>query len=188
MDTVKQLGPWSSLGNWSYQMVPKPMKFGLSKLNLILSWIWSWRSKSINPTNNRNFHQVVLHLLSKFGGSSFNWWGVIAWTSSKWDKFILLSSIWPWRSRSIMPETIKDLNQGLLHLWSKFGDPSLNRWRVIMWTSSWTDGCTHAHRHTQAMTLAGGQNCPPVKIVCHCSIGEESFIQCIEIIPSFILK
>ena len=38
----------------------------------------------------------------------------------------------------------RDPNQVVLHLWSKFGDPSLNRWWVIMWTSLiWT------HRHRQ---------------------------------------
>ena len=40
----------------------------------------------------------------------------------------------PW-SRSITPQNNTDLNQGLLHLWSKFGDPSLNGWWVIARTS-----------------------------------------------------
>ena len=39
----------------------------------------------------------------------------------------------------------RDLNQGLSHLWSKFGDPSLNGWWVITRTS-W--GLTHTHGHT----------------------------------------
>ena len=30
----------------------------------------------------------------------------------------------------------RDLNQGIFHLWSKFGGPSLNRWWVIVRTSS----------------------------------------------------
>ena len=30
-----------------------------------------------------------------------------------------------------------DLNQGLLHIWSKFGDPGLNGWWVIAQTISW---------------------------------------------------
>ena len=29
----------------------------------------------------------------------------------------------------------RDINQVVLHLWSKFGDPCLNRWWVIMWTN-----------------------------------------------------
>ena len=40
------------------------------------------------------------------------------------------------------PQKIRDLNQGLLHLWSKFGDPSLNGWWVIARTNLVTDGRT----------------------------------------------
>ena len=29
----------------------------------------------------------------------------------------------------------RDLNQGALHHWSKFGDPKLNGWRVMVRTS-----------------------------------------------------
>ena len=72
-------------------------------------------------------------------------------TSPKWGKFGLSSSIWPWRSLSITPQNNRDLNQGLLHLWSKFGDPSLNGWWIIARTSSWlTDPQTHTHTHTHA--------------------------------------
>ena len=77
----------------------------------------------------------------------------MAWTSSKWGKFWLWSSIWPWRSRSIVPQNNRDLNQGLLHLWSKFGDPSWNGWWVITRTSSWL---THGRTHRQ--TDAGNDN------------------------------
>ena len=35
------------------------------------------------------------------------------------------------------PHNNRDLNQGLLHLWSKFGYPSLKGWRVIARTSKW---------------------------------------------------
>ena len=45
----------------------------------------------------------------------------------------------PWNNR--------DLNQGLLHLWSKFGDPSLNGWWVIAPTSTWL---VHTQTDTQA--------------------------------------
>ena len=87
----------------------------------------------------------------------------MAWTSSEWGKFWLWSSIWPWRSRSIVPQNNRDLNQGLLHLWSKFGDPSLKGWWVIAQTS-W--GLTHTHGHThrqmQARTIPEGQNWPRV--------------------------
>ena len=42
-----------------------------------------------------------------------------------------------------------DLNQGLLHLCSKFGDSSSNEWWVIVRTSPWL---THTHGHTDTRT------------------------------------
>ena len=102
-----------------------------------------------------------MHFWPKFGNTDFNWWWLIARTSSKWGKFWLLSSIWPWSSRSIAPRINRDLNQGLLHLWSKFGDSSLNSWLVIARTSWWlTD--RHTHTHTQATTIPEGHNWPRV--------------------------
>ena len=77
----------------------------------------------------------------------------MARTSSTWGKFWLWSSIWPWRSRSNIPQNNRDLNQGLLHLWCKFGDPSWKGWWVIAWTSSWL---THGRTHRQ--TDAGNDN------------------------------
>ena len=81
---------------------------------------------------------------------------------SEWGKFWILSSIWPWRSMSIAPKN--SLSQGLLHLWSKFGDPSLEGWWIISRTSPWlTDTRTQAHTHTQATTIPEGQNWPRLK-------------------------
>ena len=60
------------------------------------------------------------------------------------------------------PQKHEDLDQGLLHIWSKFGDPSLNGWWVIMRTSPWLmHGQTH--RQTQATTIPKGQNWPRLK-------------------------
>ena len=36
-------------------------------------------------------------------------------------KFDFFKSYW-----ALAPQNHRDLNQGILHLWSKFGDPSLN--------------------------------------------------------------
>ena len=58
------------------------------------------------------------------------------------------------------PQNNKDLNQGLLHLWSKFGDPSLNGCWVIAQTNLVTDGLTD--RRTQATTIPVGQYWPRV--------------------------
>ena len=77
----------------------------------------------------------------------------MAWTSSKWGKFWVWRSILPWRSRSIVPQNSRDLNQGLLHLWSKCGDPSWNGYWVITRTSSWL-----THRRTHIQTDAGNDN------------------------------
>ena len=77
----------------------------------------------------------------------------MASTSSKWGKFWFWSSIWPWRSQSIIPQNNLALNQGILHLWSKFGDPSLNGGRVIAGTNSWL---TDTRAHTQAATIPEG--------------------------------
>ena len=67
-------------------------------------------------------------------------------------------------------QTNRDLNQGLLHLWSKFGDPSLNGWWVIARTSkclphTQTDGRTHrqidaGNDNTRRSKLASGKNLP----------------------------
>ena len=104
-----------------------------------------------------------MHFCSKFGNCNFNWWWAMACTSSKWGKFWLWCSIWTWRSWSIIPQNNRDLNQGLLHLWSKFGDPSLKGWWVIAQTNSWiTDTQTHIHTHagndnTRRPKLASGK-------------------------------
>ena len=96
-----------------------------------------------------------MHFRSKFGDSSLNGWWVMVWTSSKWGKIWLSSSIWTWRSRSTIPKNNRDPNQGVLHLWSKFGDPSMNgRW-VIVRTSSWL---LHTHTRTHRPTDAGDDN------------------------------
>ena len=66
------------------------------------------------------------------------------------------------------PQNNRNLNQGLLHLWSKFGDPSLNGWWVIARTSkrlphTWTDGRTDTQTYagndnTRRPKLASGKN------------------------------
>ena len=77
-------------------------------------------------------------------------------------KIRISSEIWPGRSRSIIPQNNRDLNQGLLHLCSKFGDSSLNSWWVIVWTSKWlkhtqTHGQIHRHRRWQYPKAKSGQ-------------------------------
>ena len=70
------------------------------------------------------------------------------------------------------PKTIRDLNQGLLHLWCKFGDPSLNWCWVIARTSKWlphgrTDTQTDAgNDNTRRPKLASGKNTTAVYFSC----------------------
>ena len=45
--------------------------------------------------------------------------------------------------------------QEVLHLWSKFDDPSLNGWWVIAWSSLWM-----IHTQRRAMTIPEGKNWP----------------------------
>ena len=61
------------------------------------------------------------------------------------------------------PKNNRDLNQGLLHLWSKFSDPSLNGWWVIARTNLMTDGLTDGgtdagNYNTRRPILASGKN------------------------------
>ena len=109
-------------------------------------------------------------LRSTIGNPDFNRWWFIVWECWKWGKFWLLISIWPWRSWPIATQNNRDLlNQGLLHHWSKFGDPSINSWWVTSRTSSWLMGThTHSHTHTQAMTISEGQIWPWLKIWNNC--------------------
>ena len=107
-----------------------------------------------------------MHFWPKFGNTDCNWWWFIARTSWKCGKFWYLNSILPWSSRSIVPKNNRDLNQGLLHLWSKFCGSSLNGWWVTARTSWWlTDRHTHTHTHlhagndnTRRPKLASGKN------------------------------
>ena len=55
----------------------------------------------------------------------FIWWLCIS-NSGETRKFDCSNQSWPWRSRSIATQNNRDLNQAIFHLWSKFGDPSLN--------------------------------------------------------------
>ena len=116
------------------------------------------------PIRACRINGAKMHFWPKFGNTDFNWWWLIARTSSKWGKFWHLSSIWPWSSRSTAPKNNRDLNQGLLHLWSKFSGSSWNGWWVTARTSWWlTDRHTHTHTHTQATTIPEGQNWLRVK-------------------------
>ena len=70
----------------------------------------------------------------------------------------------------LTPQTI-GFNQGVLLLWSKFGDSSLNGWQVIARTNKWLP---HTQTHTQTNAgndntkrpkLASGNNRAP--LLCH---------------------
>ena len=84
METVKQSGPWNSLGAHGSLVV--------------ICWLCiSSRVKPENFTfksyltlpqkNNRDLHQGIFYLWSKFGDPSLNGWWVMVRTNSKWGKF-----------------------------------------------------------------------------------------------------
>ena len=75
-------------------------------------------------------HSGLWSSLCTHGSLEVIWWLCIS-SSGEARKFELLSQFWPWRSRSIATQNNRDLNQCILHLWSKFGDPSLNGWWVM---------------------------------------------------------
>ena len=60
------------------------------------------------------------------------WWLCIS--SGVKPENLTLKVIFDQGSRSIAPQNNRHLNQGILHLWSKFGDSSLNGWQG--WVSS----------------------------------------------------
>ena len=73
---------WSKFGNpnldrW-WMMAWRSSKCGIL---LFLSWIWPWRSRSINSKNNMDLEQGVFLFWSKFGDSSLSGWQVIARTT-----------------------------------------------------------------------------------------------------------
>ena len=97
-----------------------------------------------------------------YGASSFNWWWV-AWRGQAQNggNFLLFNSIWLSRSRSIAPQNNKDLCQVVFHLWSEFGDPSLNGSQVIAGTTSdW-------YTHTGTQIDAGNDNTRRPKMISH---------------------
>ena len=63
------------------------------QINRILKISLIWHVKLNQSQNNRDLHQGILHLWSKFGGSSVNGWWVTVRTSSQWGKFWLWSQI-----------------------------------------------------------------------------------------------
>ena len=94
METMKQLGLWSSLGTHGSLVVIWWLCISSSgEVRKFDFWsqIWPWRSRSIAPQNNKDINQCILHLWSKFGDPSWNGWWVMVRTSSKWGKFWL----WP---------------------------------------------------------------------------------------------
>ena len=81
------------------------------------------------------------------------WWLCISSSGKAW-KYDFLSQIWPWRPRSIALQNNRDLNQGILHFWSKFVNPSLNGW---LWCRQAQNGVTHekinGHRELTVSTV-----------------------------------
>ena len=130
---------------------------------------------SIVPQNVKDLNQGILHLWSKFSDPSFNGGELWVRKSSKWDKFWLLSWIWPCRSRSITPKRIQILTRVFYT-----SGPNLVLLRVMSYRADKlrVDAHTRTHRQTQATTIPEVQNWPRVIkcwmnliIHCHTSLG-----------------
>ena len=74
-------------------------------------------------------------------------------TSTRWGIFFNFKLNFNTKIEFNQPQNNQDLNQGILHLWSKFGDHSLTEWWVFVRTSSWLI-YTHTHTHTDTPTQA----------------------------------
>ena len=91
METVKESGPWSSLGTlvvmWLFciSISGETWKFDFLKVKFDLE------GQGQCPQNDRDLNQVILHIWSKFGDPSLNGWWVMVQTTSKWGKFRLSS-------------------------------------------------------------------------------------------------
>ena len=86
---------------------------------------------------------------------------------------------------SIIPKNNRDLNQGLLHLCSKFGASSLNERWVIVRTSPWLIH-THKDTRTHGHTYAGNDNI--VKTIGHLFYATSSFVHHFVAIGGFTLE
>ena len=136
---------WNTHWRWSNWIFTKrkwirDAKFG--RKQQVWNSKWSWRSRSINPKINRdhsNADTSIFVQIWKAWLQSVLTYRADKITSSKWGIFIL-NSIWPWRSRFMIPRNNRDFNHGNLHFWLKFG--------VIAQTSVWlTDTHTHIKIH-----------------------------------------
>ena len=111
-------------------------------------------SSSINPQNNRD---PKLFLTKVFCTSGLNL-VVLAWTGDELSRGQAQNGVnFDFEVKFDLdgqgqspPQNYKNLNQGLLHIWSKFGDPSLMSYptdKLVI------DAQTHTHRQTQATTI-----------------------------------
>ena len=86
-------------------------------------WVYKYAQMMETMTQSGLWSNLGTH-----GSLVVIWWLCIS-SSGEARKFDILSQIWLWRS--IAPQNYRDLNQCILHLWSKFGDPSVNGWWVM---------------------------------------------------------
>ena len=115
--------------------------------NRFKNYKWNGRTMSMKPKIYRDRKSAEVQFWSIFGNPKLDRWWMMAWTNWKWGNFLLLTYIWPWRSRSINPKNNRDLNKCVLLFWSKFGDSSLKGWQAIARTGSWL---THGRAQTDA--------------------------------------
>ena len=124
--TMKQPGLWSSLGTHGSMVV-----------------IW-WLCISSSCTSGPNLVILAWMVDALWCGQAQN---VVNFDFD--PKFDLDGKITKRQTNNKKNKNNRNLNQGVLHLWSKFGDPSLNGWWVIARTNLVTDGLTDRRRQRQ---------------------------------------
>ena len=151
---VKQSGyPWLSGGYHMVDMFPVLVK----PENRLLCRIWPWRSRSIVLQNNGDLKLGICT-----SGPNLV---ILAWTGDElWCGQALNGVNFDGQVKfdledqgRLPPKNNRDLNQCILHFWSKFGDHCLNGSPVIARTSKWLMH-THARARADTQTDAGNDN------------------------------
>ena len=161
METMKQSGLWSSLGTHGSLVVIWWLCISSSgearKFDFKVKFDLEGRGQLLPKTIG-----ILTNVFCTSGPNLviLGWMGDELWCGQAQNgvnfdfdlKFDLEVQSW------LPSQNNRDLNQGVLHLWSKFGDPSLNGWWVIARTNFVTDGRTdRGNDNTRKPKLASGK-------------------------------
>ena len=118
----------------------------------------NWRSISTKPKIGRGLNSAKIHFCSKFGNRNFNWWWVMAWTSSNGVNFDFEVKFDLEGQGQSPPKTIEILTKVFYIYGPNLVILTDGRW-VIAGTSSWL-----THGRTDTQTDAGNDNTQRLKL------------------------